>query len=101
MAAETGYPQSGIHVTNFTQIVAKRLAQEDPNWGRRINDTGPLGKDTVAYRTNGQNNNPYSIDIVSGATGSNPKIHWREQRQHRRGLDTRHVTSLIIDESDA
>ena len=78
MAAETGYPQSGIHVTNFTQIVAKRLAQEDPNWGRRINDTGPLGKDTVAYRTNGQNNNPYSIDIVSGATGSNPKIHWRE-----------------------
>ena len=78
VAAETGYPQSGIHVTDFTQRVAERLAQEDPNWGRRINDTGPLGKDTVAYRINGQNNNPYSIDIVSGATGSNPKSHWSE-----------------------
>ena len=51
MAAETGYLQSGIHVTNFVQIVAERLAQEDPNWGRRINDTGPLGNGTVAIRS--------------------------------------------------
>ena len=78
VASETGYPHSGIHVSNFTQIVAERLAQEDPNWGRRINDTGPLGKDTVAYRINGQNNNPFSIDIVLGATGPNPRIHWSE-----------------------
>jgi hypothetical protein len=63
-------------VTDFTQIVASRLAQEDPNWGRRINDAGPLGKDTVAYRVGGQNDNPYSIDIVSGATTSNPIPHW-------------------------
>ncbi len=78
VAAETGYPGSGIHVSDFTQKVAERLAKEDPNWGRRINDAGPLGKDTVAYRINGQNNNPYSIDIVLGATGSNPTIHWSE-----------------------
>jgi hypothetical protein len=58
--------------------VAERLAQKDLNWGRQINDSGPLGKDTVAYRVNGQNNNPYSIDIVSGATSSNPKIYWSE-----------------------
>jgi hypothetical protein len=81
VAAETGYPSSGIHVTDFTQAVAARLAQEDGDWGRRINDLGPLGKDTVAYRVNGQNDNPFSIDIVSGATTSNPVIHWSEHGQ--------------------
>ena len=78
VAIETGYPDSGIHVTAFTQKVAERLAQEDANWGRRINSTGPLGKDTVAYRVNGQNDNPFSIDIVLGATGDNPSIHWSQ-----------------------
>ena len=78
VAAETGYPDSGIAATAFTQIVALRLHQEDPNWGRRINDTGPIGKDTVAYRVNGQDDNPYSIDIVLGAGGVNPSIHWAE-----------------------
>ena len=74
VANETGYPDSGINVDAFTQIVAERLHTEDPNWGRRINITGPVGKDTVAYKAS--DGRPYSIDIVSGAGGSNPKIHW-------------------------
>lgn len=78
VASETGYPDSGIDVTDFTQKVAERLAQEDANWGRRINITGPLGKDTVAYRVNGENDDPYSIDIVLGATGDNPSLHWSQ-----------------------
>ena len=57
-----------------SQIVAERLHAEDPNWGRRINVTGPIGKDTVAYKAS--DGRPYSIDIVAGAGGSNPKIHW-------------------------
>ena len=81
VAAETGYPGSGIDVTDFTQAVAARLAQEDGDWGRRINDSGPLGKDTVAYRVGGQNDNPFSIDIVSGATTSNPVVHWSPHGQ--------------------
>ena len=81
VAAETGYPGSGINVTDFTQAVAARLAQEDGDWGRRINDSGPLGKDTVAYRVGGQNDNPFSIDIVAGATTSNPVVHWNEHGQ--------------------
>ena len=80
VAAETGYPQSGIAVTDFTQIVAERLHQEDANWGRRINITGPIGKDTVAYRIPGTSN-PFSIDIVSGAGSSSPQIHWDEHGQ--------------------
>ena len=79
VAAETGYPDSGIDVRDFTQIVAERLHQEDANWGRRINITGPLGKDTVAYRIAGET--PFSIDIVSGAGSANPKIHWDEHGQ--------------------
>ena len=76
VAAETNSPSSGIDVTDFTQVVAERLAQEDSNWGRRINITGPIGKDTVAYRVDGQGDNPFSIDIVLGASASNPSIHW-------------------------
>lgn len=76
IAAETGYPSSGIHVTDFTQKVAERLHAEDPNWGRRINITGPLGKDTVAYKIDGSTDNPFSVDIVLGAGGTNPRIHW-------------------------
>jgi len=76
IAAETGYPSSGMHVTDFTQKVAERLHAEDSNWGRRINITGPIGKDTVAYKVNGATDNPFSVDIVLGAGGSNPRIHW-------------------------
>ena len=73
VGAEIGYPGS-VDVRDFTQKVAERLYAEDTNWGRRINSSGPLGKDTVAYKAS--DGRPYSIDIVSGATGSNPKIHW-------------------------
>lgn len=76
VASETGYPHSGIHVTDFTQIVAERLHAENPHWGRRINITGPLGKDTVAYKAS--DGRPYSIDIVLGASGDDPRIHWDE-----------------------
>ena len=80
VAAETGYPQSGIHVTDFTQQVALRLHQEDPNWGRRLNNSGVIGKDTVAYRIPGTSN-PYSVDIVLGATSGSPAMHWAEHGQ--------------------
>ena len=74
VAAEIGYPGSGVDVRTLTQKVAEKLYAEDNRWGRRINITGPLGKDTVAYKaTDGR---PYSIDIVSGAGSSNPKVHW-------------------------
>ena len=76
VAAEIGYPGSGVDVRELTQKVAEKLYAEDNRWGRRINDTGPLGKDTVAYKVDGSNDNPYSVDIVSGAEGSDPKIHW-------------------------
>ncbi len=76
IAEETGYPSSGMHVTDFTQKVAERLHAEDPNWGRRINITGPIGKDTVAYKVNDSTDNPFSIDLVLGAGGNNPQIHW-------------------------
>ena len=46
VAAETGYPESGMPATAFTQIVATRLHAEDPLWGRYINSNGNLGKDT-------------------------------------------------------
>ena len=76
VAAETDYPNSGIHVTDFTQIVAERLHREDANWGRRLNDSGVIGKDTVAYKTS--TGHPYSIDIVAGSMSSNPQPHWSE-----------------------
>lgn len=74
VANETGYPDSGMHVTDFTQRVAEKLHAEDQHWGRRINISGPLGKDTVAYKAS--DGRPYSIDIVMGATGDNPQLHW-------------------------
>ncbi|GIT67905.1 MAG: hypothetical protein Ct9H300mP25_13770 [Acidobacteriota bacterium] len=36
----------------------------------------PIGKDTVAYKVNGSTDNPFSVDIVLGAGGSSPQIHW-------------------------
>ena len=76
VAAEIGYPGSGVDVRTLTQKVAEKLYAEDNRWGRRINDTGPLGKDTVAYKVDGSTDNPFSVDIVSGAESSNPKVHW-------------------------
>jgi len=74
VAAEIGYPGSGVDVRTLTQRVAEKLYAEDNRWGRRINITGPLGKDTVAYKAD--DGRPYSIDIVSGAGSANPKVHW-------------------------
>ena len=76
VAADTGYPDSGISAHDFTQRVAERLAAEDANWGRYLNSNGNLGKDTVSYRVNGQKDNPFKIDIVRGAASSSPSPHW-------------------------
>ena len=51
VAAEIGYdPAGGTDPGPFTQQVAERLHAADPRWGRRINSTGPISDDTVAYR---------------------------------------------------
>ena len=81
VAEETGYPNSGISVFDYTQAVAERLHQEDPNWGRRINGNGNIGKDTIGYRVDGSDDNPYKVDIVAGASGSSPQPHWEEEGQ--------------------
>lgn len=79
VAAETGYPDSGISVLTFTQTVAERLHAEDANWGRYVNSKGNLGKDTVGYRINNQIDHPYKIDIVLGAGSSDPRPRWGEE----------------------
>lgn len=67
-------------IHQFTQRVAECLAAEDGDWGRRLNDSGAVGKDTVAYRTSkGHGDGPYSIDIMRGAEGSDPTPHWSIQ----------------------
>ena len=67
-------------VQQFTQRVAECLAATDGDWGRRRNDSGTVGKDTVAYRTSkGPGRGPFSIDILLGATGSDPRPHWNVQ----------------------
>ena len=68
-------------VQDFTQRVAECLAVTDGDWGRRRNDSGAIGKDTVAYRTSkGRGHGPFSIDIMLGATSNNPRPHWSIQR---------------------
>ena len=68
------------NVQQFTQRVAECLAAEDGDWGRRLNDSGAVGKDTVAYRTSkGPGRGPYSIDIMRGAESSDPQPHWTIQ----------------------
>lgn len=67
-------------IQQFTQRVAECLAAEDGDWGRRLNDSGAVGKDTVAYRTSkGPGRGPYSIDIMRGAESSDPEPHWTIQ----------------------
>ena len=63
-------------VRKFTQRVAECLAVTDGDWGRRLNGNGNLGKDTVGYRVPGEI--PFSIDLVLGATSSNPRPRWAE-----------------------
>ena len=67
-------------IQQFTQRVAECLAATDGDWGRRRNDSGAVGKDTVAYRTSkGPGRGPFSIDIMLGASGDNPRPHWNVQ----------------------
>ena len=68
------------NIQQFTQRVAECLAAEDGDWGRRLNDSGAVGKDTVAYRTSkGRGDGPYSIDIMRGAESNDPHPHWTIQ----------------------
>ena len=76
VAAEKNYPNSGMRPRDFTQIVAQRLARKDANWGRWLKPNGRLAKDHVAYRNDGQNDNPFSIDIL---TGGDSTIQWKER----------------------
>lgn len=75
-------------IQQFTQRVAECLAVTDGDWGRRRNDSGAIGKDTVAYRTSrGRGRGPFSIDIMGGAESDNPRPHWNIQRHD--GIDGR------------
>ena len=67
-------------VQQFTEKVAECLAVTDGDWGRRLNDSGTVGKDTVAYRVPGTSN-PYSVDILQGAESPEPIPHWSEHGQ--------------------
>ena len=62
-------------VQQFTEKVAECLAVTDGDWGRRLNDSGTVGKDTVAYHVPGTSN-PYSVDILQGAVSPEPIPHW-------------------------
>ena len=67
-------------IQQFTQRVAECLATTDGDWGRRRNDSGAVGKDTVAYRTSrGPGSGPFSIDIMLGAESGDPRPHWAVQ----------------------
>lgn len=71
------------NIQEFTERVAECLAATDGDWGRRRNDSGRIGKDTVAYRTTkGPGRGPYSIDIMAGAESDNPRPHWYIQVHH-------------------
>ena len=77
VAAATG----DLYRTNtfeFTGHVASCLAKIDSNWGRRINRTGPVSNDVVAYRLNGSDSAPCGVDIVTGARGDNPRLSWQQ-----------------------
>ena len=75
-------------IQQFTQRVAECLAATDGDWGRRRNDSGAIGKDTVAYRTSkGPGRGPFSIDIMLGASGNDPRPHWVVQSHD--GIDGR------------
>ena len=67
-------------VQQFTEHVAECLAVTDGDWGRRLNGSGVVGKDTVAYRLPGTSN-PFSVDILQGATSPDPIPHWSEHGQ--------------------
>ena len=67
---------------DFTGNVASCLSEIDSNWGRRINITGPVSNDVVAYRLQGSDDAPCGVDIVTGASGDNPSLSWQEPISH-------------------
>ncbi len=50
----------------------------DVNWGRRLNDSGILSKDTAAYLQATGIDNPFSVDIILGAYGPAAAPAWNE-----------------------
>ena len=78
VAAELGYnpARDRLAVAAFTHRVAERLHAEDPRWGRRVNVTGPISDDTVAYRVGISPLNPLSVDIVFRAHTARARLQW-------------------------
>ncbi len=74
---QTDNPARGhLSVAAFTHRVAERLHAEDPRWGRRVNVTGPISDDTVAYRVGISPLNPLSADIVFRAHTARARLQW-------------------------
>ena len=63
--------------SQFTQHVAQCLKVTDRRWGRRRNDSGTISFDVVAYNVS-NNSTPYSVDIILGGRGPDPKLHWSQ-----------------------
>ena len=64
--------------TEFTRQAAQCMATIDGDYGIRRNDSGTIGKDTIAYRVGGSDNNPHSTDIAVGVTTPNPRLQWAD-----------------------
>ena len=64
--------------TEFTRQAAQCMATIDGDYGIRRNDSGTIGKDTIAYRVGGSDNNPHSTDIAAGVTTPNPRLQWAD-----------------------
>ena len=70
------------NVQDFTEKVVECLKDVDERWGRRHHDDSNLIlNDVVAYRVGEEDTNPYSIDIIQGAGGENPKLQWLKKEQ--------------------
>ena len=95
VAAEIGYdPAGGTDPGPFTQQVAERLHAADPRWERRINSTGPISDDTVAYRVGTSPVTPLSIDIVLAAHTTHARLQWHTARPEYRRAGSRGWRSM-------
>lgn len=77
VAEETGDLYK-TNVSQFTQKVAECLKEINENWGLYLDSSGVAGEGIVAYRM-GENENPYSVDILKNETTSDPQLQWLEQ----------------------
>ena len=68
VAAEIGFPSTGVDARVLTQEVAEELYVKDNRWGRVRGPSGALERDEIAYKTILGSGDPYVIDIVSGTT---------------------------------